>query len=36
MRKTPRQLERGANLGGLMGRVVFQDLDGSDHMPEAL
>ena len=36
MRKTPGQLERGANLGRGMGRVVFQDLDGSDHMPEAL
>jgi len=36
MRKTPRQFERGANLGGVMGRVVFQNLDGSDHMPEAL
>ena len=36
MRKTPGQLERGANLGRGMGRVVFQDLDGRDHMPEAL
>jgi hypothetical protein len=36
MRKTSRQFERGANLGGVMGRVVFQYLDASDHMPEAL
>jgi hypothetical protein len=36
VRKTPRQFERGANLGGLMGRVVFQNLDGSDDMPETL
>jgi hypothetical protein len=36
MRKTPGQFERGANLGGVLGRVVFQDLDGSDFMPEPL
>ena len=36
MRKTPGQFERGANLGGALGRVVFQNLDGSDHMSEAL
>jgi hypothetical protein len=36
MSKTPGQFERSANLGRVMGRVVFQNLDGSDLMPEAL